>query len=188
MKSVHIAMLLWLLFGLTACAGRGEQRSPLDHDLGPLSTPQVSKAKLTLNAPVWLWDDKIHYRLLYRDASAVRYYPLDRWAAPLPALLERRLSGIDATRPLVLRLELTQFEQRLQAPDDAQALIELTANAYCGADDEPLASRWFHRTLGTTANVAGAVTGLGVLSDHLRSDIQAWVSGLPLAECNDMNI
>lgn len=179
MKPVNLGMILLMLIGLAACAGRDGKRLPLNHDLGPTSGQIETRIKLTLDAPVWLWDDKIRYRLLYRDASAIRYYHLDRWDAPLPALLERRLSRIESTRPLALRVALEQFEQRFKAPDDAQVLIELTVSAHCGADDKPLGNQRFSRSLATSADAAGAINGFSALTDQLRSAIQDWLLSLP---------
>lgn len=179
MKPVNLGMILLMLISLAACAGRDDKRPPLNHDLGPASGPSETHVKLTLDAPVWLWSDQIRYRLLYRDASAIRYYPLDRWEAPLPALLERRLSRIESTQPLVLRVVLEQFEQRFKAPEDAQALIELTVGAHCGADGKPLGNQRFSRSLTTSADAAGAINGFSTLTDQLRNDIQAWLFSLP---------
>ncbi|MBS4049668.1 MAG: hypothetical protein KGZ69_00490 [Methylomonas sp.] len=181
MNIVNRILLLPILLSLAACAGRGEPRLPLNHDLGPLIGPSANNVTLTIDAPVWLWDDKIRYRLLYNDASAIRYYNLDRWEAPLPALLERYLNRLEAPDALGLRVSLEQFEQRFTAPNEARVVIELKTSAHCPGANTPLGSRHFSVTQATAADATGAINGFSALSEQLRNEIQTWLVGLPNA-------
>jgi cholesterol transport system auxiliary component len=182
MNIVNRLLILLMLISLAACAGRGEPRLPLNHDLGQRSEPSGNNVTLTIDAPVWLWDDKIRYRLLYNDASAVRYYNLDRWEAPLPALLERYLNRIESPHALKLRVALAQFEQRFTASNEARVVIELTVSAHCHGANTLLGSQRFSTTQATSSDAEGAINGFSALSNQLRNEIQAWLISLPNAK------
>ncbi|MGH8378701.1 MAG: ABC-type transport auxiliary lipoprotein family protein, partial [Gammaproteobacteria bacterium] len=72
--------------------------APQVHDFGPLPVSQDNAATPvrldSVNAPVWLGTDAIHYRLLYDDPTAFRGYADHRWAAPPAELLAARLQNL----------------------------------------------------------------------------------------------
>ncbi len=50
-------------------------------------------SKVVVEAPEWLQDERIRYRLLYNEPTRVRFYTRDRWLAPPPSLLTQRLTA-----------------------------------------------------------------------------------------------
>ena len=99
-------MATTLIATVSACSIGSNRGSPVRHDLGPMAISATHGTPVTLDAPVWLWDERIRYRLLYEDATVIRHYNLDRWEAPLPVLLERRLT-LNGNEPFVVQIKLT---------------------------------------------------------------------------------
>ncbi|MFZ2407812.1 MAG: hypothetical protein WAW41_21995, partial [Methylobacter sp.] len=76
----------WLVFFSAGCSVTAQQ--PALHDFGLPAPAEIhqDKASVSVNAPTWLWDNRIRYRLLFASPSQVRFYGLDRWIAPPPEL------------------------------------------------------------------------------------------------------
>ncbi|MGR8979863.1 MAG: hypothetical protein ACU84H_07225 [Gammaproteobacteria bacterium] len=104
-RSNLIRALLWSILLIGTGCSLGTRSVPITlHDLGPAGYPEKPVSASSLDAPVWLWDDRIRYRLLYADASAIRYYSQDRWEAPPPALLEPHLSFMGKGQGIALQI------------------------------------------------------------------------------------
>lgn len=132
-----------------------------------------------LDAPAWLWDDRIRYRLLYDDATLIRYYSLDRWEAPPPALLEQRLSNAGAHPDFILRIRLKQFEQEFDTLNRARVIMSLDVEARKGKDQRLVGERSFKlQKMTASADAAGAIQSFIVLSDQAVAKIQAWLAEL----------
>lgn len=69
---------LLLLAAFSSCSVAPDYSNPGSHDLGPVAQHASQQCTVALEAPVWLWDDRIRYRLIYDDVTAVHYYNLDR--------------------------------------------------------------------------------------------------------------
>jgi len=178
MKRITINWLLMLLAALSACSVAPDYSNPVSHDLGPVAQPSAKQSKIFLQAPVWLWDERIRYRLLYDDDTAIRYYNLDRWEAPLPALLERHFAGI-GSNPVTLKIRLTQFEQQFQTPKEARVVMRLSVSAFLDKDHRLLGKRTFSLSQDTgTPDAAGAIKGFIALVGKAKADIQTWLSTL----------
>ncbi|OQK17484.1 hypothetical protein AU255_06285 [Methyloprofundus sedimenti] len=180
MKRIINKMLALSLLGIvTACSVGSHPAIPVSHDLGPIVLAKADSIPVTLSAPVWLWSERIRYRLLYKDATAVAYYNLDRWEAPLPALLERRIKVTGKQPALKLQIRLTEFEQQFESINNAQVVMTFTVSAFSGDSNSLLAKRSFtlsHKT--ATADANGAIAGFVVLTEQANKEIAVWLTSL----------
>lgn len=170
---------IMLIATVSACSIGSKPGLPLSHDLGPVAKTTVdSSVSVTLDAPVWLWDERIRYRLLYEDATVIRYYNLDRWEAPLPALLERRLT-INSEQPFTVQIQLTQFEQQFATLNQARVVLSLTVSVFAAKDYRLIAKRSFNLSQNTVSpDAAGAIAGFITLTEQAKTGIQAWLKTL----------
>jgi cholesterol transport system auxiliary component len=129
------AWLSLLIMAVPACSVLPE-RSPQAtvHDFGPWQGDETRAhwSTVEITAPDWLQEDRIRYRLLYANPTAVRFYTQDRWVAPAPALLAQRLraaAGRDGYRLLV---ELQSFEQVFDRPGHSSVIVDFRAKAWEG--------------------------------------------------------
>jgi cholesterol transport system auxiliary component len=167
-----------LMATVSACGIGTKHGSPVSHDLGPIAIATAQDAAVTLDAPVWLWDERIRYRLLYEDTTVIRYYNLDRWEAPFPALLERRLI-LNGKRPFTLQINLTQFEQQFETLNQARVVMSLKVSVFAARDYRLIANRSFNLSQNTASpDAAGAIAGFVKLTEQAKADIQAWLETL----------
>ncbi|MEO9061451.1 MAG: hypothetical protein ABI270_05355 [Nitrosospira sp.] len=185
MKRSPGLIAITLMATVSACSSIGANHGlPISHDLGPIAISTAQDAAVTLDAPAWLWDERIRYRLLYKDATAIRYYNLDRWEAPFPALLERRLT-LNGKRPFTVHIHLTQFEQQFETSNQARVVMSLMVSVRAAKDHRLVANRSFNLSQDTVSlDAAGAIAGFATLTEQAKTGIQAWLETLPDAEIN----
>ncbi|NJD07641.1 MAG: hypothetical protein FIA97_14260 [Methylococcaceae bacterium] len=147
---------------------------PAIHDFGP--NPQGAGSAIAVDAPEWLQDDRIRYRLLYDDPTQIRYYTLDRWVAPPALLLARRLDSLDGAG-LKLRVQLLEFEQRFVAPGRAHVLVGVRVTALLPGQQQPVSQQFFLERPTGSADAAGAVTAFAQLADECARRIDGLLSG-----------
>ncbi|RLA21769.1 MAG: hypothetical protein DRQ62_09030 [Gammaproteobacteria bacterium] len=180
MKQIKKSVLgLSLLSMASACSVGSNPTMPVSHDLGSIALANANSIPVTLTAPVWLWNQHIRYRLLYKDATAVAYYNLDRWEAPLPALLESRLKVTGKRQAFTLQIQLTQFEQQFEMINNAHVVMSFTARVFSGDSNSLLAKRSFtlsHKT--ATPDADGAIAGFVILTEEANKDISIWLEAL----------
>lgn len=175
-----VANFLILLFfvSLSACRLQHSLSVPVTHDLGQLNNSQ-ERLTITVDAPVWLWDSRIRYRLLYKDPTAIAYYNLDRWEAPVPSLLEQQLNIPELTKPLYLKIKLTQFEQQFSALDTAHVIMELRVSAFSSKENTLLAKQVFKGVeITTTPDAQGAILGFSHLTKKINTQITSWLQAM----------
>lgn len=171
-----------LIVGLIVfCAGCGVTgKQPALHDFGALA-PAVAtqgKASVSVNAPTWLWDNRIRYRLLFALPSQVKFYGLDRWIASPPEMLEQFLVLDGKAHDYALIIRLLDFEQQFTAPDRAVVVLSFTVDAY--SDNKKIGSQeFFLQQPAKTPDAAGAITGFTNLARLANEKIQGWLTGLP---------
>jgi cholesterol transport system auxiliary component len=171
-----------LMATVSACSISANRGSPVRHDLGPMAIPTAQDTAVTLDAPVWLWDERIRYRLLYENPTVIRHYNLDRWEAPFPVLLERRLN-INGKRPFTVHINLTQFEQQFETVNQARVVMSLMVSVFAARDHRLIANRSFNLSQSTVSpDAAGAIAGFVTLTEQGKTDIQAWLETLSDAE------
>lgn len=169
----------WLIFFSAACSVTAKQ--PALHDFG-LSAPaamQQGRVAISVNAPTWLWDNRIRYRLLFSSPSQVRFYGLDRWIASPPELFEQFLTSSGIARDYALIVKLHDFEQQFDGPERARVVLGFSVEAYSAADKQKLGTREFHLQQPTkTADAAGAISGFTELVQQAAEGIRGWIAGL----------
>jgi cholesterol transport system auxiliary component len=94
MTLIRTSLALLVALSLTACEIAPKQ--PDVHDFGlPMSllgsSDNISTPNIDIDAPKWIWDTRIRYRLLYKSPTKVNFYMLDRWIATPPELFKQQL-------------------------------------------------------------------------------------------------
>jgi len=168
----------WLVFINAGCTVTGNQ--PALHDFGlPVSAAAQARTSVTVNAPTWLWDNRIRYRLLFASPSQVRFYGLDRWIASPPELLEQLLASSDKTKDYALIVRLQDFEQQFDAPDRARAVLRFSVDAYAADNAQKIGTQEFYLQQSTkTPDAMGAISGFTDLTQQAGERIQYWLTGL----------
>lgn len=169
--------LLWAILLIGTGCSLGAKSVPVAlHDLGPARHPEKAVLAGGLDAPVWLWDDRIRYRLLYADASAIRFYAQDRWEAPPPALLEPQLNFVGKRQDINLQIRLTEFEQQFDTPQKSRVILGLQIEARSLKTHQVIGKRDLKLEQATaTANAAGAISAFIVLTHQAVAEIQDWL-------------
>lgn len=160
-----------------------------------LGVPQTSVA-LSGNA--------VHYRMAFVDAQQLKPYALARWSMPPAQLISARLrEQLGQTRAIVapgeiilprtaalaaqpkpllnLRLELEEFCQLFDAPDQSSGLLRLraTVTLRSAVGETLLAQRSFvGQQNAPTPDASGGVRALTAATDQVILEMQAWLSQL----------
>jgi cholesterol transport system auxiliary component len=182
MKS--ILSRFWLMFALSACVMTPKQ--PALHDFGPVpgdsesAIQPIRKAVLSVDAPSWLWDNRIRYRLLYASPTKVGFYALDQWIGAPPELFQQRMMALGGAFPYALRIQLTEFEQQFNAADQARVVLSFAIDAFSADSKRKLASQAFHlEKPAKTPDAAGAVEAFGQLIRQAEANLETWLKTLP---------
>jgi cholesterol transport system auxiliary component len=177
MKSPFKPVLFFIIVLSAGCSIT--PKSPAVHDFGASKTNHDSrpaaKADITVDAPKWLMDNRIRYRLLYESPTQVRFYTLDRWIAPPTELLKQQLETLN--HPLAIRL--LDFEQQFDSFNQAKVLLRFSVEAYSSDHKKKLGSQEFRfERLTNTPDAIGAVTAFSELARQATDRIQIWLSEL----------
>ncbi len=152
------------------------------HDFGiqvatKTSNQTIAKQPLsiTIEAPKWLYDNRIRYRLLYANQTNIRFYMQDKWLAAPPDLFGQLLaeSGLHFNSPITVTLQ--EFEQQFNAPGQANVVMHFTVTS--SADKKNvIREETFHLHLSCpTPDAKGAVTGFSALSKTAVDKVRAWL-------------
>ena len=189
LRSVHAALVAGLMMASAGCSVLPERPlPPAVHDFGPPTATARAVphawSGVSVEAPDWLRDPKLRYRLLYRQPTRVQYYALDRWVAPPPDLLAQSLSAAAGPAGCTLRIDLQTFEQLFPQPGQARVVVEFAARVTTPGigSEPPLAERRF--TLDhpcPTADAAGAVAAYSSVIDEAIGKLDQWLGSLPRA-------
>ena len=156
-------------------------KQPALHDFGlPKARPNdQGKAAVNVNAPTWLWDNRIRYRLLFSSPSQVRFYGLDRWIASPPELFEQLLASSGKIQDWSLIIQLQDFEQKFDAPDQARVVLHFSVEAYSVNNKQKAVTQTFYlEQPSKTPDAAGAINGFTHLTQQAVERIQVWLLGL----------
>ena len=170
-------------------------------NLPPLELSAV-QASTALNSTA------VFYRLAYADAQQLKPYTLARWSMPPAQLIGQRLRDrLGQRRPVVapgdiflapparqsasqpvpvakaeslmnLRLELEEFSQVFETPDNSSGQLRLRATLMLRgpAGDTLVAQRSFYANqTATSADASGGVRALTAATDQAVTDIEAWL-------------
>ncbi|MCV2355061.1 PqiC family protein [Paucibacter sp. B2R-40] len=172
-------------FVLSACALSGNKgTAPSLFDLGPMSSQAVAPVPdlqlSEMSAPPWLAGSGIAYRLAYQNEFQPQFYRDSRWTAPPAALLSERLRQKLAlaprgagSKPVVLRLELVEFEQRFSSPTQSEVRVSLRARLGEGAG---ITQTFEAVKPSRSGDAAGAVRAFSEASDEVLTQILAWAA------------
>jgi cholesterol transport system auxiliary component len=203
------SLFLIILFSLTGCA---LPRSPVRatvYDFGPGSltlpaSPPAPRAPLgplvigEIEANPALDSTAILYRLAYANAQQLRPYAQARWSMTPAQLLRQRLraylgqsrallspgdSTLNTATTHTLRIELEEFSQLFEAPNQSVGLLRLRATL---SQPSPSGEKWLaqHSVLvqrpATSTDAAGGVRALTAATDAAVQEIEQWLQGLAL--------
>ncbi len=176
MKNVHFhykkqLLIVWLIMISSACSITTKQIAL--HDFGRFTRTQ-GKMSIDVNAPSWLWDNRIRYRLLYATPSEIKFYGLDRWIAAPPELFEQLLAFKGKAQDCIVRLYLQDFEQQFDAPDRSRVILHFSVEAYA-VKDKLDTQEFYLETVTKTPDAAGAISGFTDLVQQANEKIQPWL-------------
>ena len=161
-------------------------KQPVLHDFGsPIQasaykSEQWNKPSITVDAPTWLWDSRIRYRLLYSSPTQVGFYALDLWIASPPELFEQMLISSGKNRNYSLVIRLQEFEQQFDSHDRARVVLRFFVEAQAEGNNKKVSTQEFYLERPTaTPDAAGAVSGFAQLTQQAADRIQNWLAGLP---------
>jgi cholesterol transport system auxiliary component len=169
---------------------------PTSYDLGPApayarSNPAIVGTLLIppVRAPAWLDETSLVYRLLYEDSSRPRVYAMSRWSADPASLVTDRLRsrfaaasggvvipGYSVASDYTLRVELDDFSQRFDAPDQSRASLSARATLLSTLDRKLIAQRVFDYERPAAANASGAVKALTEATDEFLEALVKWAA------------
>lgn len=170
-------LIIILAIMLASCSTSVKQ--PAQHDFGAISTVgKTGKPDISVTTPQWLWNECIHYRLMYSSPSQLSCYSLDQWIAPPPDLFKQLLTRNISTQHRLL-VELGEFEQQFDSPNVARVVMTMRVSAYATQSETLLATQDFHlQQVSATANAAGAIAGFSKLTQQASEKIQHWLNSL----------
>jgi cholesterol transport system auxiliary component len=192
MKRDLLKGLLLIVAGallLGACAvGGSNSAPPAAFDLGSVNMAGSSSnlkplpvLQLTeISAPPWLATTGIAYRLAYQSEFQAQYYRDSRWLAPPAVMLTERLRQKAAlsprsasAKPIALRVELVEFEQRFVSPTQSEVRLSLRASL----GDGPTLTKAFELVKPSPSpDAVGAVQAFSEASDEILTQVAAWTA------------
>jgi len=178
---------------VAGCASRPE--TPTQYDLGRLpavaatatsALPPISVADV--NAPAWLDNNMMFFRLAYANEQQPRPYANSRWTMPPAQLFQQRLKSrlaqaggtvlamSDAALNVpLLRIDLDDFTQTFDTPDRSQATLQVRASLFNGR--QLLAQKSFSSQAPTpSADAAGAARAFVAANDAVIDNLMNWLA------------
>jgi cholesterol transport system auxiliary component len=167
---------------LAGCLSQPRTPEPALYDLGLGPHPDAqhaeqtgSVARVRVNAPSWLDQTAMHYRLLYEEPMRTRSYAYARWLAPPPELLAQRLRQTLAIRAVGvpsdnLEVGLEEYLQLFETP--AQSVARITAYVRTAGAGEV---RFTEQVPAQTADAAGGAAALAAATNQLVVRIVEWL-------------
>ena len=186
--------ILFCLFALGACSIAPQSRDIAAYDFGP-AAPAKAEPRIAINltmaevnAPFWMENANLYYRLAYADAARPLAYANSRWVMPPAALLTQRLraglrqaskaavvSPADGVHTdYVLRLDLEEFSQVFDSAERSRGVLRLQARLVRGLG--LAAQQDFSIELpAPSANAEGGVRALSAASDEVGRRLADWL-------------
>jgi cholesterol transport system auxiliary component len=198
-----------LFLGLFAGCTAGKGIPQTLYDLGPepvaiaaanppaTENPAARQTRLRpmriadINAPPWLDNHNMFYRLDYSNKQQLLSYANSSWSMPPAQLLgqrvKTRLTHAGATVlsmadgavnvPLLLRIEVEDFTQVFDSPAQSKASINLRASLFDGRN--LLSQKTFStRASAPSADASGGAKALAQAGDIVIHDILRWLQEL----------
>jgi cholesterol transport system auxiliary component len=199
---------LLLLLVLAGCKALPDKPvRPTLYDFGPVAPAEAAVAAPTMQARNALVLPEVEvsgiletpallYRLGYDDPHQLRPYAFARWSGPPGELLRQRLRDVlgreravldsaagaalarRGTPPAVLRVELEEFSQLFDAPNDSKGVLRLRCTLLdnTAGGERLVAQRIFEvRRQAPSAYATGGVRALAAATDAAAQDIARWL-------------
>ncbi|HWW05573.1 ABC-type transport auxiliary lipoprotein family protein [Collimonas sp.] len=184
---------------VAGCASKID--APTQYDLGLLpaaaiATPVATTAATILpaisladvNAPAWLDNNMMFFRLAYANQLQPRPYASSRWTMPPAQLFQQRLKSrlaqaggtvlamSDAALNIpLLRIDLDDFTQTFDTPSHSVATLQVRASLFNGR--VLLAQKNFSRqATAPSADAAGAASAFVAANDGVIDDLMSWLA------------
>jgi cholesterol transport system auxiliary component len=194
MTAILKTLSLFLALALVAgCASKVD--APTQYDLGLLppaaataapALPAVSVADV--NAPAWLDNNMMYFRLAYANQLQPRPYAASRWTMPPAQLFQQRLKSrlaqaggtvlamSDAALNIpLLRIDMDDFTQTFDTPSHSLATLQVRASLFNGRT--LLAQKSFSRQAATpSADAAGAASAFVAANDGVIDELMSWLA------------
>jgi cholesterol transport system auxiliary component len=135
-------------------------------------------AAVEVNAPTWLGDGAMQYRLLYAEPAQRREYAENRWVARPGELLEQSLArrlAAPAVGRCRLRVELDEFIQVFDSAASSRLLVSGRAILYVGVEASAGRSFALDRPA-PSADAKGGVAAASAAVAALGDELAQWVS------------
>lgn len=194
---------------LAGCAGPDRPQRLTQYDFGPGAVAPQPANRMAMLPAVALADvdaggsldgSAMLYRLAYADGNQLRPYAQARWTSPPAQLVRQRLREQMALRrpvlnmgegpainrtggqaPLVLRLELEEFSQLFESPDQSSGVLRLRATA---AENTPSGEKLLGQRAvviqrpAPTPDAPGGVRALVAATDAAAEELSQWLQQL----------
>jgi cholesterol transport system auxiliary component len=175
---MKIAIYLFTAIVLSACNILPKPSAVHDFGINAQPISPISHSDqpvITVSAPKWLFDNRIRYRLVYAQASLIRFYTLDRWLAPPPELLEQSLatSNLPTDKPVQIFLE--EFEQQFNAPDQAKVVMRFRLSVRSTAGKPEKSQEFRLQKICPSADAKGAISAFTVVTQEATETIRHWL-------------
>ena len=204
-------LLLLLVGALAGCALPVPPVRPAVYDFGPgeLAPPAPPRAAqlaplavAEVEAPPALDSTAVLYRLAYANAQQLQPYALARWSMTPAQLVRQSLrerlgqrrallnadggaagvaSASGGPAPLILRLELEEFSQLFETPQQSVGLLRLRATLLQAkpGGEQLLAQRsLIVQRPATSADAAGGVRALSAATEAAVQELEQWLLAL----------
>lgn len=199
-------LFLLSVLTLAGCALPNQAVRPALYDFGPgslMAAPAQAEARLPalaldlVEASPALDSTAVLYRLAYADNQQLRPYALARWSMTPAQLLRQRLrqhlsqrrallnpgdiGDADTPSPALLRIELEEFCQLFEAPNQSVGLLRLRASLM---QPGPKGEKWLaQRSLtvqrsAPSADAPGGVRALTAATDAALLQLDQWLQAL----------
>ncbi|MDO9163081.1 MAG: hypothetical protein Q8N35_10180 [Methylococcaceae bacterium] len=178
-------LLITLAVSLLAIGCTPNARQPAAHDFGQNQSRAAlnsveQKSAINVDAPSWLWDNRIRYRLLFAAPSQVRFYGQDVWIASPPELFQQQMIASRVGFNYRLLVKMLTFEQQFDAIDKARVVLHFSVEAYSADNTQKVATQEFRlEQPSKTPDAKGAISAFADLTQQAVSKTQSWLSGLP---------
>ncbi|SAK42269.1 lipoprotein [Caballeronia fortuita] len=198
MKGAIATLALACATLLAGCGSTSTALPNAHYDLGATPAANAGAAPmppvkvLAVAAPRSLETDAFAYRLSYVDAQRTGNYSNSHWTMPPAQLLTQRLrealaargpilSGADPVRAVpLLEVELTNFEQVFDAPEQSHGLVSVRATLT--QQGRVIGQRSFAASApAPSADAPGGARALAAASDDVIAQLSAWLAAQPLA-------
>ena len=171
-----------ILLAVTGCSILPETQPSASHDFGnPFSAPVIAsppQTQVTVEAPDWLADTRIRYRLLYASPTKIRFYAFDKWIAPPHELFKELLAASGKQWPNAMTVQLQGFEQQFSDPTHAKSLMRFSVSVVPENNQNklPKTRDFLLQQDCPTPNAEGAIYAFSNLTHRAIDEIQAWLA------------